>query len=226
MNTVETANWKRDTQPSTAAIITGLSLLVMAVIAAYANFAVIMNLEVPGDPSTTAANLVESAGQVRLAAAGFIVVAILDVIAAWGLYIVLRSVNPSLSLLGGWFRLAYSAILVVAINGLLNALHAGSMDPDLAGFFLESFDSLWQIGLIVFGLHLCVIGYLVWQAEFIHWLFGLLLIIAGLGYIVDGFGTVLIQDYSLELAMFTFVGEVALILWLLIRGRKLPDILK
>ena len=89
--------------------------------------------------------------------------------------------------------------------------------------FLESFDSLWQIGLIIFGLHLCVVGYLAWQAEFIHWLFGLLLIIAGLGYIVDGFGTVLIPDYSLDLAVFTFIGEVALIFWLLIRGRKLPD---
>lgn len=223
MNTMETANWKRDTQPSTAAIITGISLLAMAVIAAYANFAVIMNLEVPGDPSTTAANLVESAGQVRLAAAVFIIVAILDVIVAWGLYIVLRSVNPSLSLLGGWLRLAYAAILAVAINSLLNALHAGPMDPALAGFFLESFDSLWQIGLIIFGFHLCVVGYLAWQAEFMHWLFGLLLIIAGLGYIVDGFGTVLIPDYSFELAMFTFIGEVALIFWLLIRGRKLPD---
>jgi hypothetical protein len=226
VNTMETANWKRDTQPSTAAIIAGISLLAMAVIAAYANFAVIMNLEVPGDPSTTAANLVESAGQARLAAAGFIIVVILDVIVAWGLYIVLRSVNPSLSLLGGWLRLAYAAILAVAINSLLNALHAGPMDPALAGFFLESFDSLWQIGLIIFGLHLCVVGYLAWQAEFIHWLFGLLLIIAGLGYIVDGFGTVLIPDYSLDLAVFTFIGEVTLIFWLLIRGRKLPDIPK
>lgn len=223
---METANWKRDTQPGTAALIAGISLLAMAVIAAYANFAVIMNLEVPGDPSTTAANLVESAGQARLAAAGLIIVVILDVIVAWGLYIVLRSVNPSLSLLGGWLRLAYAAIFAVAINSLLNALHTGLMDPALAGFFLESFNSLWQIGLIIFGLHLCVVGYLAWQAEFIHWLFGLLLIIAGLGYIVDGFGTVLIPDYSLDLAVFTFIGEVALILWLLIRGRKLPDMPK
>lgn len=226
MTIMETANWKRDTQPGTAALIAGISLLAMAVIAAYANFAVIMNLEVPGDPSTTAANLVESAGQARLAAAGLIIVVILDVIVAWGLYIVLRSVNPSLSLLGGWLRLAYAAIFAVAINSLLNALHTGPIDPALAGFLLESFDSLWQIGLIIFGFHLCVVGYLAWQAEFIHWLFGLLLIIAGLGYIVDGFGTVLIPDYSLDLAVFTFIGEVALIFWLLIRGRKLPDMPK
>lgn len=99
MNTIATANWQQDTQPRIAALITGIGLLAMAIIAAFANFAVIVNLEVPGDPSATAANLAESAGLVRLAAAGFIIIAILDVVVAWGLYIVLRRVNPSLSLL-------------------------------------------------------------------------------------------------------------------------------
>ena len=131
--------------------------------------------------------------------------------------------NPSLSLLGGWLRLAYAAILAVAINSLFSALRALPMDPALAVFFLDSFDSLWQIGLIVFGVHLTVVGLLAWQSDFIHWLFGVLLITSGLGYIVDGFGTLLSPDYSLGLAMFTFIGEVAFIVWLLIRGRKLPD---
>lgn len=144
-------------------------------------------------------------------------------VVAWGLYIVLRSVNPSLSLFSGWLRLAYAAILAVAINSLVGALRAGPMDRDLAVFFLESFNSLWQIGLIVFGVHLTVVGLLAWQSGFIHWVFGVLLIFSGLGYIVDGFGTLLSPDYSLDLAMFTFIGEVALIFWLLIRGRKLPD---
>jgi len=213
----------RDTQPRTAALIAGIGLLVMAVTAAVANFAVIANLAVPGDPSATAANIAESAGLVRMAAAGFIITAILDVIVAWGLYIVLRSVNPSLSLLGGWLRVAYAAILAVAINSLLSTLPAGEMDPARAVFFFESFHSLWQIGLIIFGVHLSVVGLLAWQSDFIHWVFGILLIISGLGYIVDGFGTVLNPDYSMNLAMFTFVGEVAFIFWLLIRGRKLMD---
>jgi hypothetical protein len=223
VNTIATAHWQHDTQPRIAALIAGFGLLAMAVIAAFANFAVIVNLEVPGDLGATAANLAESADLVRLAAAGFIIIAILDVVVAWGLYIVLRRVNPSLSLLGGWLRLAYAAILAVAINSLLSALRAVPMDPTLGAFFLDSFSSLWQIGLIIFGLHLCVIGVLAWQSDFIHWLLGVLLIIAGLGYIVDGFGTVLVPDYSLDLAMFTFIGEVALIFWLLIRGRKLAD---
>lgn len=223
MNTMAIASWKHDTQPRTAALISGIGLLVMAVIAAIANFGVIANLTIPGDPSATAANLAESADLLRFAAAGFVIVAILDMVVAWGLYIVLRSVNPSLSLFSGWLRLAYAVILAVAINSLVGALHAEPMDRALAVFFLESFNSLWQIGLIVFGVHLTVVGLLAWQSDFIHWVFGVLLIISGLGYIVDGFGTLLSPDYSLDLAMFTFIGEVALIFWLLIRGRKLPD---
>ena len=82
MNTVATLNWKRDTQPRTAALIAGIALVAMAVIAALANFGVIANLAVPGDPSATAANLAESAELLRLAAAGFTIVAILDVVVA------------------------------------------------------------------------------------------------------------------------------------------------
>ena len=51
-------------------------------------------------------------------------------------------------------------------------------------------------------------------------IFGILLVIAGLGYLADGFGTVLIPDYSISIGQFTFVGEVALIFWLLISGSR------
>ena len=51
-------------------------------------------------------------------------------------------------------------------------------------------------------------------------IFGILLVIAGAGYLVDGFGAVLVQDYAISIGAFTFVGEVALIFWLLISGRR------
>jgi hypothetical protein len=46
--------------------------------------------------------------------------------------------------------------------------------------------------------------------------------VAGLGYLVDGLGTLLLPGYAAVVAQFTFVGEVALIGWLLIKGRRLP----
>ena len=56
------------------------------------------------------------------------------------------------------------------------------------------------------------------------WL-GLLLVLAGCGYIIDAFGLILVRDYALEISAFSFVGEALLMLWLLARGRRirLPD---
>jgi hypothetical protein len=48
-----------------------------------------------------------------------------------------------------------------------------------------------------------------------------LLVVAGLGYAVDAFGSVLFAGYGANVAAFTFVGEAVLILWLLLRGRRI-----
>jgi hypothetical protein len=45
-------------------------------------------------------------------------------------------------------------------------------------------------------------------------------VLAAAGYIVDGFGKTLSSDYNLNIAQFTFVGEVLLIFWLLWKGFK------
>ena len=50
--------------------------------------------------------------------------------------------------------------------------------------------------------------------------FGILLVIAGLGYLADGFGAVLIPNYSINISQFTLMGEAALMFWLLIKGRR------
>lgn len=44
--------------------------------------------------------------------------------------------------------------------------------------------------------------------------------IAGVGYAVDGVGTILSADYDADIARFTFVGEVLLIVWLLWKGSR------
>lgn len=223
MNTETTMRFNADTGPRIGAIVAGIGLLAMAVIAGLSNFGVLNNLTIPGDPAATAANLVNSAALFRLGAAGLVVVAILDVAVAWGLYILLRNVNPSLSLLGAWFRVAYAAIFVMAINSLFSALRAAPVDPAQSAFFLETYQYAWQTGLILFGIHLGVVGFLAWRSPYISWIFGVLLVVSGVGYAVDGFGTLLDPTYSLALSTFTFIGEVAFIFWLLIRGSRLPD---
>lgn len=77
--------------------------------------------------------------------------------------------------------------------------------------------------LILFAVHLLLIGYLAYRSGFMATGLGILLVLAGLGYLLDGLGTLLMPGYSVSVAQFTFVGEVALIFWLLIRGRRDQD---
>ena len=73
----------------------------------------------------------------------------------------------------------------------------------------------------LFGVHLALIGYLVYRSGFAPRIIGVLLVLAGLGYLIDEIGSVLVSGYSLEISRFSFVGEAVLIFWLLIKGVRL-----
>jgi Domain of unknown function (DUF4386) len=91
---------------------------------------------------------------------------------------------------------------------------------------IDSFNNVWDIGLAIFGLHLIGLGGLLIRAPSFGRVIGALVVIAGLGYVVDSFGRLFVADYSLTLSMFTFIGEALLIVWLFrlaIRGSRILD---
>ncbi len=217
-----------------AAIIAGLGLLVMTMLAIFANFFVFQKLIVPGDTALTTNNIIASQGLFRIGIFSFLAVAILDVIVAWGLYILLEPVNKYIALLTAWFRVVYAAIFAAALNNLVSVLSLVTNTDYLkvfeaeqlhvtVMFSLNAFDNGWNIGLAIFGLHLVVLGYLVFKSAYMPRFLGILLIIAGLGYLIDSFGKILIPDYNMTIAMFTFIGELLLMFWLLIKGAKISE---
>ena len=88
---------------------------------------------------------------------------------------------------------------------------------------LDAFRSAWSVSLVFFGIHLGLAGYLVLKSGYMPKALGVVLVIAGLGYAFDTFAGILLPEYVPTAALFTFVGEVVLFLWLLIRNAKLPD---
>ena len=86
---------------------------------------------------------------------------------------------------------------------------------------VTAFQKGWTVMLALFGLHLLIVAWLVVRSSYIPFWLGVLVAIAGLGYIVDGAGTVLLSGYGGGIASFTFVGEVLLMVWLLWRGRRM-----
>jgi Domain of unknown function (DUF4386) len=220
-----------DVSPRTAAMVAGLGLLAMAVLAPFANFYVLQNLIVANDAKATAENILASGGLFRIGLCCFLVVAALDVVVAWALYVLLEPVSRSLSLLAAWFRVVYAAVFAIALIPPLSVLQLLSRNEYLKGLepnqlhaqvmlSLSAFRSGWDIGLVLFGFHLLVLGYLVFKSGFIPRWLGVLVGIASVGYLVDSFGKFLIPNYNLTVSTFTFVGEFLLIFWLLWRGIK------
>jgi len=217
-----------------AAIVAGFGLLIMTIFAIFAEFFVRQSLIVPGDAATTANNIMANELLFRSGICSFIIVIILDVVVAWALYVLLKPVNKSLSLLTAWFRLVYATIFGIALANLFSVLLLLNGADYLTVFetdqlhaqvmsFLNAFSYGWDIGFVFFGLHLFVLGYLVFKSGYIPRILGVLLIIAGLGYLIDSFGKFLLPNYDATIAQFTFIGELLLMLWLLFKGVKIPE---
>ena len=220
-----------DISVSRAAIIAGISLIIMAILAPIANFSILNRLIVPDNTAKTFSNITSSEVSFRIAILLFFIVAVLDIIVAWTLFIFLKPVNNSLSLLAAWFRVVYAVLLAVALFYLINVLQLMNVAEYLSSLetnqlqiqvmiSIKSFLANWEFGLIFFGIHLTLLGYLIFKAGYMRKLLGILIVIAGIGYLIDGFGKIISSDYSISIAIFTFIGEIILIFWLLISGHR------
>jgi hypothetical protein len=203
----------------TASLIAGLALAMIAVLSAFGNFAALQPLVTPEDATKTAIDISNSEALFRWGVASLILVAVLDIVVAAALLRLFEPVNRSLSIMAAWFRVGYAGVYLVAIIQLVLALGLLG-DPDQALRAIDGYGTIWLISLIFFGVHLLLIGYLAYRSGFMAKVFGILLAIAGLGYIADGFVAVLVPGPSISIGQFTFVGEVALLFWLLIKGTR------
>ena len=122
MNNIKTQNQITDISINNSAIIAGISLLLMAIIAPIANFSILQGLIDPSDVAKTVSNIRENIGIFRIGIVLFLIVALLDILVAWALYIFLSQQNKSLSLLTAWLRVVYASILCVVIINLINVL--------------------------------------------------------------------------------------------------------
>ncbi len=222
--------------PQTYARFAGFNYFLIFALAIFANFFVLMKLMVDGDADATAANIASNEGLFRLAIAAFFIVLICDVFISWALYLILQKVDPNLSLLAALFRLTYTVAQVGVLLNLVTALEfVGVSDPASAlaaindsawpYYFLGAHNTGFTLTLIFFGVHLLLLGYLVIRSSFLPSLIGVLVMIAGAGYIIDGFNRILALDYfglpdaGLYVVILpALAGEGALMLWLLIRG--------
>ena len=215
-----------------AGVVAGAALLLIVAAAVPAYFVVIEGMITPGDAAATATEITSNEATFRLGVLAWMATAALDVVVTCALYIVFRPVSTAVSLLAAAFRLVYTAVLVVAAGQLLRALDLLSGDPYVSALTadqaeahalleLNAFQHIYDIGLLLFGVHLALLGYLSLRSGYIPRVVGALLVLAGVGYAVDTGVAVLELDLPFRVSMFTFLGEFLLALWLLVGGRRL-----
>ena len=215
-----------------AALIAGIAYLLMPV--TYAELSIMPKVVIPGNIAQTIDNIAAHPRQFAVAILCYLITFIEDIVIAWALYVLLAPVNRSLSLLTAWFRLIYTAMALFGWLKLVTVYRLATT-PDyltLLGsvplqaqvrLLLNSFRYDWSMSLVVFGIHLALLGYLIWRSGYIPKILGILLAVDGLGWVVTSLKPYLYPNAHLGFFfMFSFV-ELLLPIWLVIRGWKIPE---
>ncbi len=232
----EMTNHIADISQRQAAIIAGFGLLITIIGVIFASIFV-DNLIVPGDAAETANNIMANEGLFRTGIVSWLFVLIGDVVRAWALYVFFKQVNKSLSLLAGWFMLIHAAIFGITLLNLVfvsvllsGASYLSVFEPNqlhsLMLLFLNGHTYGFQIGLFFFSFHLFFLGYLVFKSGYIPRILGVLLIVAFFGYLIDSAGQILPNYPEIISQVVTVpntIAELALIVWLVFKGGKIPE---
>ncbi|HVP20347.1 MAG TPA: DUF4386 domain-containing protein [Anaerolineaceae bacterium] len=184
---------------------------------------------VPGDAAAIANHILASETLFRLGIVVAFLVQIVNILVVLGLYRLLKPVDRSMAVLMVIFLLLgvpiamlnelnqFAVLFLVHDAGHLTAF-TGNQLQALVPFFLD----LHQLGIsiagIFWGLWLFPMGYLVFKSGFLPRILGILLIIGCAGYLVESFAAFLFPSFDVNIALFTFWGEVLLPLWLVIKG--------
>jgi hypothetical protein len=215
-----------------ASLIAGVALLLMAALAGFGYNVAIHGLITPGNATRTAQDIMAHQGLFQVGIASLFLVIALDVVAALGLYRVFSPVSKPISAAAAAMRVVYAGIFAAAVVQLAGAarllgggktLPASGTDRVHAEALsdINRFTDIWHAGLILFGLYLLVIAWLAWRSGYVPRLLGILIAVAGLGYIYDSIGQFVSGGSWTQVSTVTFIGEFLLALWLVIRGRRI-----
>lgn len=213
----------------------GLAIVIMALAAAFSFGYAHNTLVIPGDATTTINNLKTLSSLFNTEIFGWLIILLCDIIASIALYAYFKNENQKVARFMGALRLVYSAILgfaifnLIKISSILNR-SANTISESLQLKVMQSltvFESAWSMGLIIFGFHLLLLGYLVYKSYNIHRFWGVLIIIAAVSYIaihtaknfIPG-SEHIVNIVEMILGLPMTIGEVGFAVWLIVRGKQ------
>lgn len=186
-------------------------------------------LNVAGNMAATTSNILANEFLFRLSIVSAILCALVTIATAVYVYKVLKFVNESyakwilifiliaapISMLN---ELNSIAVLLLLKSNVYSTIFTTGQLHSLVSVFLELHKYGHQIAGIFFGLWLFPMGYLVFKSTYIPKIIGVFLIITSLGYLIDFTTFFLYSEFGIIISEYTWLGEVLMVLWLLIKG--------
>ena len=176
----------REMSPSAYARIAGVLYLVITVAAIFAHMVIPEQFIVSGDAAATAANIAANETAFRLGAVGSeLIILLSEIVLAVVLYVLLKPVNKTLSLVAAVSRLAMTTIHGLNLLNyyfvfqLLNgAEFTAVFSPDqvnaLVTLFLNAHSIGFTIGIAFLVPHVLILGYLIYQSGYFPKVLGIL----------------------------------------------------
>ncbi len=218
--------------------IAGLIYLAIITLGIFGEVFVRGSLVVSGNASSTATSILASQTLWRSGIATDLLMHVLDAPLIVFFYLLLRPVSKPLALLATALNVVQTCVLaanklslVAALLMLQRSVSATAVSPqdlhDLAYVAINLHGYGFGVGLIFFGFACLIRGYLIFNSDFVPRIFGVLLAIAGVCYVINSFA--LLLSPNLAAALFpaillpALVGELALSIWLLLTKYKLGN---
>lgn len=214
--------------------IAGLLYLFLIITGVYGVMYIPSQIIVPGDSVSTAKNIISNELLFRTGFLNDIISNTIFLFLVLVLYRLLKIVNENIAKI--MFALVIVQIpcvfimetfnitaLMILKGEILKTFELGQRQ-DLAMLFLNINDYGTLPLEMFWGLWLLPFGLLVFKSEFIPRVFGILLVIGGIAYMIDSTIGILFPVYSsivkYPTLLLVAIGEISITLWLLIKGVK------
>lgn len=219
--------------PNAYACIAGVLYLIITVAAIFAHFVVPEQFIVPGDAAATAVNITSSETLFRMGAIGSeLIILLSEIVLSVVLYILFKPVNKNLSLLAAVSRIAmttihglnllnYYFVLQLLKGGDYLAAFGREQVNALVTLFLDAHSTGFTIGIGFLVPHVLILGYLIYKSGYFPKVLGILFIAAGIGYLFDTIGLLLVPSYTSTpglIALVIAIAEISFPIWLLVKG--------
>lgn len=216
--------------------IAGFLYLLIIVFGLIAQIFVRDNLVDYNNAAVTAKNIVASELWFRFGFVSELMMLVCDIGVTTILYILFRDFSRNLSLLSTFFRLTsitilcvvalshYAALFFIDGSQYLNVFNSDQLEV-LALLSIKLHGSGYNISLLFFGIHLIILGQLIYKSAYFPRTLAILLLIGGLCYFINSITWFLFPGFVKTIYPAILIpcsiGELLFSLWLLVKGVRI-----